>query len=244
MNKLHIIMPMAGEGSRFTKEGYLTPKPLLTIDGMFFFMKALSSLENLETHYDEVKYTFIVRQEHIEDFHIDKIIKDMIGYQSNVISVEKTTRGAVETCLLAEPFIEDDENIVIMDCDLYMQSTELNVCGFSGLYDGIVLSFESTLPKYSYAIVGPDGLVIKTAEKNPISTHALAGVYCFHDGATFKKYAKYLIANNSIKNINEYYVSLVYNKMIEDGLLIKLMRTNDYYSFGTPEEYENLTKYD
>lgn len=233
---------MAGEGSRFKKEGYIVPKPLLTIDGTYFFDKALSSLENLERFYDEVKYTFIVRQEHIDEFNIDKIIKDKIGYFCNVISVDHTTRGAVETCLLAEPYINKGENIIIMDCDLYMKSVELDMCGFDGMYDGMVLSFESNLPKYSYAVVGPDGLVLKTAEKNPISTHALAGVYCFHDGDTFLRYAKYLIEHNTLENINEYYVSLVYNKMIEDGLLIKLMRTNDYYSFGTPEEYENLTK--
>lgn len=235
-------MPMAGEGSRFKREGYIVPKPLLPIDGTYFFDKALSSLDEVERFYDEVQYTFIVRQEHIDDFNIDKIIKDKIGYFANVIAVNHTTRGAVETCLLAEPYIDEFENIIIMDCDLYMQSTEFNVCGFDGLYDGMVMSFESNLPKYSYAEVGPDGLVIRTAEKESISTHALAGVYCFLNGDTFLRYAKYLIEHNTVENINEYYVSLIYNKMIEDGLLIKLMKANEYYSFGTPEEYEKLKK--
>ena len=144
MNKLHIIMPMAGEGSRFKKEGYIVPKPLLPIDGTYFFNKALSSLDNVVRFYDWVQYTFIVRQEHIDNYNIDKIIKDTVGYSSNIIAVEKTTRGAVETCLLAEPYIKWDENIIIMDCDLYMQSTELNICGFEGLYDGMVISFESS----------------------------------------------------------------------------------------------------
>lgn len=233
-------MPMAGEGSRFKKDGYVVPKPLLPIDGTYFFDKALSSLENLERLYDDVKYTFIVRQEHIDNFNIDKIIKDKIGNFVNVIAVDHTTRGAVETCLLAEQYIDEFENIVILDCDLYVQSTELNLLGFSGMYDGMVLSFESNLPKYSYAEVGPDGLVIKTAEKNPISTHALAGVYCFYNGEEFLHYAKHLIEHNTLENINEYYVSLIYNKMIEDGLFVKLMKANEYYSFGTPEEYEKV----
>lgn len=29
MRTLHLIMPMAGEGSRFVKEGYIQPKPLI-----------------------------------------------------------------------------------------------------------------------------------------------------------------------------------------------------------------------
>ena len=33
MRPLHIIMPMAGEGSRFLKEGWMVPKPLIQLHG-------------------------------------------------------------------------------------------------------------------------------------------------------------------------------------------------------------------
>lgn len=39
LRPLHIIMPMAGEGSRFLKEGWTTPKPLIPLHGMLQMVK-------------------------------------------------------------------------------------------------------------------------------------------------------------------------------------------------------------
>ena len=98
MRPLHIIMPMAGEGSRFLKEGWMVPKPLIQLHGDPLFIRAINSLDISDI---EMKYSFIVRQEHIDKYDIDKMIRDYLPV-ANVYSVLKTTRGAVETCLLAE----------------------------------------------------------------------------------------------------------------------------------------------
>ncbi|HSX29838.1 MAG TPA: hypothetical protein VLE73_04750 [Candidatus Saccharimonadales bacterium] len=50
MRDLHIIMPMAGAGSRFAKAGFTTPKPLIQVDGKPMFMKALSALEPIKAN--------------------------------------------------------------------------------------------------------------------------------------------------------------------------------------------------
>ena len=42
--KVHYVMPMAGRGSRFNKEGFDLPKPLLEIYGMPFFYWATKSI--------------------------------------------------------------------------------------------------------------------------------------------------------------------------------------------------------
>ena len=57
MRPLHIIMPMAGEGSRFAKAGWTTPKPLIELRGVPLFMRAINSvaLEGVD-----MKYSFIV----------------------------------------------------------------------------------------------------------------------------------------------------------------------------------------
>ena len=44
MRPLHIIMPMAGEGSRFRKEGWTTPKPLIELNEMPLFVRAIQSV--------------------------------------------------------------------------------------------------------------------------------------------------------------------------------------------------------
>ena len=58
MRTLHIIMPMAGEGSRFIKEGYTQPKPLIEYQGMPLFIRAINSLKDIDV---PRKYSFIVR---------------------------------------------------------------------------------------------------------------------------------------------------------------------------------------
>ena len=68
---LHIIMPMAGEGSRFLKEGWTTPKPLIQLQGMPLFKRAIGSVQAEGV---QMKYSFIVRQNHIDEYGIDKVI--------------------------------------------------------------------------------------------------------------------------------------------------------------------------
>ncbi len=238
MRPLHIIMPMAGEGSRFAKAGWTTPKPLIELDGQPLFKHAISSVS---AEGIRMKYSFIVRQEHIEKYAIDKGIKSFLP-EANIFSVLKTTRGAVETCLMAESAITDDDAIIVMDCDLEFRSKRFIEIIKSILSDpieksngGALVSFESDQPKYSYAEVGADGLVKRTAEKEVISNHALCGAYFFSTGREFKQIAHRLLDEPKFKK-PEYYVSLLYNYMLEKGEKVYLAPMEEYYSYGTPEE--------
>ena len=115
-----MVMPMAGEGSRFLKEGWNTPKPLIELHGVPLFKRAIGSvaIEGVE-----MKYSFIVRQNHIDDYGIDASIKAILP-DANIFAVQKTTRGAVETCLMAESAIADDDAVIVMDCDLEFRSLQ------------------------------------------------------------------------------------------------------------------------
>lgn len=90
MRPLHIIMPMAGEGSRFLNKGYKIPKPLITFKGKALFERAISSVESINA---PKKFSFIVRQEHIDEYEIDKKIKDSVP-QANIFSVKITLKSA------------------------------------------------------------------------------------------------------------------------------------------------------
>ena len=238
MRPLHIVMPMAGEGSRFAKAGWTTPKPLIELNGQPLFKHAISSVaaEGIQ-----MKYSFIVRQEHIDNYAIDKGIRSFLP-EANIFSVLKTTRGAVETCLMAESAIADDDAIIVMDCDLEFRSKEFLRIIKSILSEpveksggGALVSFESDQPRYSYAELGEDGLVKRTAEKEVISNHALCGAYFFSTGKEFKQIAHRLLDELEFKK-PEYYVSLLYNYMLERGEKVYLAPMEEYYSYGTPEE--------
>ncbi len=178
MRTLHIIMPMAGEGSRFLNEGWTVPKPLILLHNKPLFMHAVQSIDDGTI---PTKYSFIVRKNHIENNKIDRVIKEFLP-TSSIFSVEKTTRGAVETCLIAEKTINSDESIIVMDCDLEFKSKNFNEeirhvleLPAEQAHGGALVSFNSTDPRYSYALTDENDFVIKTAEKEVISNNALCG---------------------------------------------------------------------
>lgn len=238
MRQLHIIMPMAGEGSRFAKAGWTTPKPLIELRGVPLFQRAIGSVALPGV---EMKYSFIVRQEHIDKQHIDQLIKAILP-EARVFSVLKTTRGAVETCLVAEDAIYDEDAIVVMDCDLEFRSVGYNELVGRALSvsaeeadGGALVSFESNNPRYSYAQVDDQGRVLRTAEKEPISNHALCGAYFFGSGKDFKRLANQLLEDGTHGKA-EFYVSLLYNYLLAEGKVVRLAPMEEYYSYGTPEE--------
>lgn len=231
-------MPMAGEGSRFRNAGWTTPKPLIELKGKPLFVRAI---ESVRVDGAPMKYSFIVRKEHIDDYGVDKSIKAILP-DAKIYSVEKTTRGAVETCLIAEEGIDDEDTVVVMDCDLEFRSDEycrlikaaLNTDGDKAC-GGALVSFESEEPKYSYAEVDDNGLVKRTAEKEVISNHALCGAYFFASGREFKAAAHRLL-DEPVMLKPEFYVSLLYNYLLRDGSPVRLAPMEIYRSYGTPEE--------
>ena len=59
---MKVLIPMAGEGSRFVKEGYTFPKPLIDVQGKPMIQKVV---ENLDF---DCEYIFLVRKKHIEKY--------------------------------------------------------------------------------------------------------------------------------------------------------------------------------
>lgn len=241
MRALHIIMPMAGEGSRFRNAGWTTPKPLIELKGKPLFVRAI---ESVKVDGAEMKYSFIVRQEFIDDYGVDKAITEILP-DAKIYSVKQTTRGAVETCLIAEDGIADDDAVVVMDCDLEFRSADYQrlisdalmlpageACG------GALVSFESSEPRYSYAELDDNGLVKRTAEKEPISNHALCGAYFFASGKEFKTVA-HMLLDEPVMLKPEFYVSLLYNYLLRNGSPVRLATMEMYHSYGTPDELKN-----
>lgn len=239
--KTHIIMPMAGEGNRFKDAGYTMPKPLIEYNGKPLFVNAMDSVKNIK--YDSI--TFVVREEHLKEHQIDQVIHQY--YPDAIIMViQETTRGAADTVFLAvrnlilSHVAEYTDSIIIMDCDVVVQSEQWEKAINKPTMDGILLSFNSNDDRYSYAAV-VNNKVLRTAEKEPISEHAITSPYfikkieyfvdSFHDMERFHK-------PDGSMTYKEMYVSLLYNFLIANKHNIKLIPVDSIISLGTPEELE------
>ena len=236
--KLQIVMPMGGLGLRFQKEGFVTPKPMILIDGLPMFAKALKSFEP----YTAPKEVWIVvREDERINAGLQFKIQDFYP-ESSIVRITEQTQGAVETAMKAVPYLDPDLPLVIMDCDFFFESEEffrLINQEESQVLGGILVSFRSTSSRYSYAKLDPDGDVISTSEKNPISDRALMGAYYFSKAKYFEAAAKELLKVPLSSSMPEYYVSLVYNILIQRGHRIKIC-DGVFTSFGTPEELRSF----
>ena len=229
---------MAGEGRRFVEKGYTFPKPL--IEGKCRPMIQLV-VQNLTPRTDH-RFTFICRQEHYDKYNLHGLLR-LIAPGCNMIPIEGTTAGAACTVLLAKEFMDNDDPMVIANSD---QFVHMDINSFydnlinSGR-DGSILTFKATHPKWSFARVNPEGVVVEVAEKNPISDNATVGIYGYRRGADFVESAENMIKKNMRVN-NEFYVCPVYNEMILAGKTIDIhpMPQGSMHGLGTPEDLERF----
>ena len=233
MKRVHLVMPMGGAGSRFFKDGFIVPKPLIEIHDKPFFYWAT---ESIVKYIDVLDITFVVLKEHIKNFKIDEKIREYYP-NAKIIIIPNVLNGAVLTCMNGVKEIDDDCPIVFNDCDHAFISNDFNQYCQSrnfDLYDGALITFNSDDPKYSYLKLDNMDNVIETVEKKVVSNYAICGAYYFKNKDLFVK-----SANEYLKkcNYSEYFVSGVYNIIAQNGGKIHNFKCNIHVPFGTPDEY-------
>ena len=227
---LNVVIPMAGNGSRFAQAGYTFPKPLIEVNGKPMIQSVVENL-NLKAN-----YTFIVQSEHYEKYAL-KYLLNNIAPNCNIIQVSNVTEGAACTVLLSKNIINNDNPLLLANSDQYIEwnSRDFYYTCENSMLDGCILTFNSTHPKWSYVKLDQSGYVTEVAEKKPISDNATVGIYYWKHGADFVKYAEDMIAKN-IRVNNEFYVCPVFNQAIEDNRKINTYKINKMWGLGTPED--------
>ncbi len=232
---------MAGMGQRFLDAGYNVPK-------QFIYCKEKQLLDISLDCVDkrDCKLIFIVRDDQISNYGVDKLLREKYkDYDIEIVSSEGLTRGSVCSCLLAQEYIDNDTPLFIHTLDIefkpQIKPVDVVQCG----HDGLIFTFKSNCDNYSYALSDEDGFVKKTAEKKVISDEACVGIYYFRSGSIFCSAAEEMIEKD-LTTKGEFYISPLYNILVENKLRIKTKPVEKMYIFGTPSEFEfyknNVTK--
>ncbi|SEP69789.1 dTDP-glucose pyrophosphorylase [Lachnospiraceae bacterium RM5] len=239
MKQIHLVMPMAGEGTRFLKGGIHVPKPMIELQGKPFFYWAVQSLNK---YIDVRDTTFIVLQEHVKKYKIDECIKSFYP-EAIIIVIPKVLNGAVLTCCEGIKGIKDESPIIFNDCDHAFISESfykyIKKAEFDSL-DGAMLTFKSNCPNYSYIVFDKEGNIIATVEKVVMSNEAICGTYYFKNKKIFEEAVKKYLINCQY---HEFFISGVYDGMIKRHAKLCTFTLDEHISYGTPEEY-NKAKYD
>lgn len=235
-DKLNVLIPMAGAGARFAQAGYTFPKPLIQVQDKPMIQVVIDNLQL------DANFIFVVQKLHIEKYNIDSMLKLMIP-NCTVVVTDGVTEGAACTALLAKDFIDNQNPLFFANSDQYV---EWNPIEFMYMMqetdaDGGIVTFKDKHPKWSFARVDSNELVVEVAEKKPISDNATVGYYYWKHGSDFVKYAEQMIEKN-IRVNNEFYVCPVFNQAIEEGKKIRIYQAKKMYGLGTPEDLQAYLK--
>jgi HAD superfamily hydrolase (TIGR01509 family) len=228
--KLNVLIPMAGAGSRFEQAGYTFPKPLIEVKNKPMIQVVIENL-NLEAN-----YIYVVQKAHREKYNLDTLL-NLLTPGCKIVETDGLTEGAACTALLAKEYINNENPLFFANSDQFVEwdSNEFMYKMNETNADGGIVTFTATHPKWSFAKVDDKGLVTEVAEKKPISDIATVGYYYWKHGSDFVKYAEEMIKED-IRVNNEFYVCPVFNQAIKDYKQIRTFNVKGMWGLGTPED--------
>jgi NDP-sugar pyrophosphorylase family protein len=244
---MKIVVPMAGRGDRFVQQGYTAPKPLIKVNGRMIIDYILDAFDR-----ENDEFVFIVNIDHVCSYDIERVLKSLVK-NAEVIAISNHKKGPVYTTQKAFQFINDDEEVVVSYCDnpyvwdygkfkdfLKEEKPDGCVISHSGFHPHSLNSTKMAFMKLDKH----EAYVSEIKEKecytdNHLREHASTGTYYFRKGSCVKKYFQELM-DRDINHNGEYYVTLVYNLLIADGLKVLPYDTPYVTVFGTPEEVQSF----
>jgi len=247
---MHIIIPMSGVGNRFIEAGYIEPKPLIVIDGRPIIEHVCNLFPN------EDKFTFICNSKHLAETNMREVLLS-IKPNANIVEIPNHKLGPVYAVSLVEDLIEDDEEVIVNYCDFgtYWDYDDFLKHTRDRDADGAIPAYKGFHPHMlgstNYAFMRDEKQwMLEIKEKEPftdnrMNEYASNGTYYFKKGSYIKKYFKELM-DKDINLKGEFYVSLIYNLLVQDGLKVSIYNIQHMLQWGTPqdvEEYNTWSKY-
>ena len=239
-----LLFPMAGLGSRFQKEGYEIPKPLIRVSGQPMSVQALKDLPQTEI-------LKIVLREDMNGIDLLKETLQKNGIASEISILDHVTDGQASTCVEGANGLSIDDPVTIAACDngmIYDSDLFISLMGSNDI-DVIVWAVRG----YPGAIRNPEmygwidsdetGIIQNVSVKRPLTDPKtdliIVGTF------TFKKLSDFLLSVEKMKERgatvnNEYYVDTSINDAISLGLRCVVFEIEHYICWGTPNDHKTF----
>jgi dTDP-glucose pyrophosphorylase len=225
---------MAGSGQRFKNAGYTIPKFMIEVQGKTLFEWSMKSLNS----FIDEKYYFIVRKKDNASEFINEKCKKIGINNFEIIELENNTRGQAETAIYAVKLCNPKDEILIYNIDTYINYQFLKKEDLIG--DGCIPCFEAPGEHWSFVKVDENNCALEVREKERISKYASIGAYYFKNAQEYIDiFNEFYIKNNNLEK-GEMYVAPLYNRFIELGKKVTMMKipSSEVHVLGTPEEIE------
>lgn len=233
---LHIIVPMAGAGSRFANAGYTDPKPLIPVHGVPMIKVVIDNNTPTRDH----MFIFICQSVHVARYGLrEKLSAWAPGCE--IVEIDGLTEGAACTVLKARHLIDNGHPAMIVNSDQYCDvdiNTYLQAMDDNSA-SGLIMTMKADDPKWSFVGFDEQGLVNRVVEKEVISDEATVGIYNFRSGKQLVTALESMISKGLRVN-GEFYVAPAYNEIIADQCKVIHYgigtEGNGMYGLGIPDD--------
>lgn len=234
---LKVLIPAAGRGSRF--HDYDLPKPLIDVNGKPMIARAIESLDM-----PWAEFLFILAKNKFLD-QTKEAISKVCSYPK-FIDIDYVTEGATCSALLFKEEINNEDELIITNCDQIMEWDSKKFLAVADKYHGCVVTYHTDTDKNSYARLNKQGNVTEIREKEVISNVSLNGIHYWKQGKYFVDSAEAMIANNDRANNGEFYIAPTYNYMIKNGLTVGVhhIPNQQHHAVGVPSDLEKFIQYE
>lgn len=254
---MYVIIPMTGYGSRFVAAGYKELKPFIPVMGVPIIEWIVKKMYPADTD-----FIFVCRGEHLkEDASMEKRLVELAP-RAKIVSIKDwVKKGPVYDVLRAYRELKDSHQIdvekpcIINYCDFYMtwdfqafarMAKERDCDGSVPCYTGFHPNLLPQKNYYASCLTDDEDNLLEIREKysfekdKTMAKHS-PGVYYFKNGYLMEKYCQILTEHEECAINGEYYASLPYNFMVQDGLKVWVPTNVKYFcQWGTPEDMQEF----
>ena len=240
---MQIAIPMSGFGERFRRAGYTTPKPLIEIDGKPVVAHVLDMFPG------ERDVVFVCNRRHLAEpaFGMESVLRRHCP-SGRVVGVEPHKLGPVYAALRAMSLLDPDRPVMVSYCDFscywdwgaFKRFVRETGC------DGAIPAYRGFHPhslgsggRYAY-MREAGGWVLDIREKapftdDPMAEFASSGAYYFSTARLMGR-ALRAAMDRSLEVGGEYYVSLAYKPLLEEGKRVAVYPLQHFMQWGTPDD--------
>ena len=265
---MNIIIPMTGYGSRFVAAGYRELKPFIPVMGRPIIEWIVKRMYPEDVHLifvcrgehlkedPSMKERLLALAPRADIVSIEDWVK-----KGPVFDVLRAYRALCGTDLAGVKVEKGPEDMNIRDgfiinyCDFYMtwdfqdfakKAQERNCDGSVPCYTGF---HPNLLPRknfYASCLTDEEDNLVEIREKYSFAADKAQakhspGVYYFKNGGIMEKYCQILTEHEECAINGEYYASLPYNFMVQDGLKVWVPTNVTYFcQWGTPEDLQEF----
>ena len=243
---MQVIIPMSGQGQRFLDAGYKVPKPLIEVDGYPMIHHVVHMFPGTQ------KFIFVCNEDHLSTTNMREVILNIVK-NAIIVSIPSHKLGPVFAVQQASQYIDKHSPAIVSYCDYgtYWNYYNFLTYAYHNNLDGCIAAYKGFHPhmlgsdNYAFIKETQEGSMRmeRIQEKKPFTSNkmnewASNGTYYFKTGKLLLEYFDATLQDESMRVNNEFYVSMVYNKLVQAGLQVGIYPIQHMLQWGTPYDLQ------